>query len=205
MSLIIHFAIGFITSFIGTTPPSMLNMTTAKISLERTKTEGSKFALGVSIIVLIQAYIAVLLARYIHNSENFEWYIKITGIIIFIFLSVYFFLQASKERKQKDPPEYSKKSSLLIGVIFSSLNMFAIPFYCGVSSALNMFGWIKFNQINIIFFVVGSALGTYSLLHIYASSAVKIQHKASLITKNLNYILSVLTAIMALVTLINIL
>ncbi len=205
MSLFIHFAIGFVTSFIGTTPPSMLNMTTAKISLERTKNEGIKFALGVSIIVLIQAYIAVLLARYIHNSENFEWYIKITGIIIFIFLSVYFFLQASKERKQKDPPEYSKKSSLLIGIIFSSLNMFAIPFYCGVSSALNMFGWITFNQINIILFVVGSALGTYSLLYVYASSAVKIQHKASLITKNLNYILSILTAIMALATLINIL
>ncbi len=74
MSFIIHFAIGFITSFLGTTPPSMLNMTTTKITLEKTKKEGLKFAIGVSIIVLIQAYIAVLFAKYIHSNENFEWY-----------------------------------------------------------------------------------------------------------------------------------
>ncbi len=205
MSLLVHFAIGFITSFIGTTPPSMLNMTTAKISLERTKVEGTKFALGVSLVVLVQAYIAVLLARYIHNSENFEWYIKIVGIIIFVFLSIYFFLEASKERKQKETSGYKIKNSLVIGIIFSSLNMFAIPFYCGVSSALNMFGWLKFNQTDIILFVIGSALGTYSLLYVYASSAIKIQKKASLITKNLNYILSILTALIAFVTLINLL
>ncbi len=183
----------------------MLNMTTAKISLERTKAEGFKFALGVSIVVLIQAYIAVLLARYIHDSENFEWYIKVVGIVIFIFLSIYFFLQASKERKQKETSGYKIRSSIVIGIIFSSLNMFAIPFYCGVSSALNMFGWMQFNQISILLFVIGSAFGTYSLLYFYAISALKIQKKASIITKNINYILSILTAVVAIATLMNLL
>ncbi len=205
MSLLIHFVIGFITSFIGTTPPSMLNMTTAKIALERTKIEGAKFALGVSIVVLVQAYIAVLLTRYIHNSENFEWYIKVVGIIIFVLLSIYFFIEASNERKQKETSGYKIKSSFIIGVLFSTLNMFAIPFYCGVSSALNMFGWMKFDQTSIILFVIGSALGTYSLLYVYASSAIKIQKKASLLTKNLNYILSILTALVAIMTFINLL
>lgn len=83
--------------------------------------------------------------------------------------------------------------------------MFAIPFYCGVSSALNMFGWFEFSQISIFLFVIGSALGTYTLLYVYASSAIKIQSKASLLTKNLNYVLSLLTAIVAIFTLINIL
>jgi len=205
MSLLIHFAIGFITSFIGTTPPSMLNMTAAKIALERTKTEGVKFALGVSVVVLVQAYIAVLLTRYIHNSENFEWYIKVVGIVIFVFLSIYFFMEASKERKQKEASVYKIKNSFIIGIIFSSLNMFSIPFYCGVSSALNMFGLMKFNQTSIILFVIGSALGTYSLLYVYASSAHKIQKRASLLTKNLNYILSILTALIAIMTFINLL
>ncbi len=205
MSLLIHFALGFITSFIGTTPPSMLNMTTAKITLERTKIEGAKFALGVSIVVLVQAYLAVLLTRYIHNSDNFEWYIQVVGVVIFVFLSIYFFSEASKERKQKEAGGYKIKNSFIIGMIFSSLNMFAIPFYCGVSSTLNMFGWMKFDQTSIILFVIGSALGTYSLLYIYASSAIKIQKRASLLTKNLNYILSILTALVAILTFINLL
>ena len=97
MSFIIHFAIGFITSFLGTTPPSMLNMTTTKITLEKTKKEGLKFAIGVSIIVLIQAYIAVLFAKYIHSNENFEWYIKVVGIIIFGLLSIYFLFESESD------------------------------------------------------------------------------------------------------------
>jgi len=204
MNLIIHFAIGFATSFLGTIPPSMLNMTTAKITLERTKKEGIKFALGVSFVVLIQAYIAVLFAKYINNNENFSYYLKIVGLLIFALLSIYFFRQATKERKQKEKTKYQIKNSFAIGIILSSLNMFAIPFYCGISSALNMFGWLQFNQINIISFVIGSALGTYSLLYVYASSAIKISSKASLLTKNLNYILSFITATIAIITLIDI-
>lgn len=204
MNLIIHFAIGFTTSFLGTVPPSMLNMTTAKIALEKTKKEGIKFALGVSIVVLVQAYIAVLFAKYIHNNENFRYHLKIVGILIFILLSIYFFKQATQERKQKEKTKFQIKNSFAIGMILSLLNMFAIPFYCGVSSTLNMFGWLEFNQINIILFVIGSALGTYSLLHVYASFAIKINSKVSILTKNLNYILSFITATVAIITLIDI-
>ena len=89
--------------------------------------------------------------------------------------------------------------------MLSTLNMFAIPFYCSVSSAINMFGLFEFNQANILLFVIGFALGTYSLLYVYASSAIKIQKKATLLTKNLNYFLSGLTAFVAIVTFIKML
>jgi threonine/homoserine/homoserine lactone efflux protein len=204
MSLIIHFILGYISSFIGTMPPSMLNMTTAKITLKKTKKEGVKFALGVSSIVLIQAYIALVFARYIHNNANFERYLEVVGMVIFILLSVYFYKQAVQERKQEVKSNKKFNNSFIVGLMLSTLNMFAIPFYCGVSSALNMFGLFEFNQINILLFVIGSALGTYSLLYVYASSAIKIQKKATLLTKNLNYILSGLTAFIALVTFIKI-
>ncbi|MCF6169080.1 hypothetical protein [Lutibacter sp.] len=54
MSLILHFIVGFITSFLGTLTPSMLNMTAAKISINKSKSDAVKFAVGVSIIVLFQ-------------------------------------------------------------------------------------------------------------------------------------------------------
>ena len=203
MSLIVHFLLGFTTSFVGTIPPSMLNMTTAKISIEQTKNEGLKFALGVSLIVLIQAYIAFFAARYIHNNADFEWYITVFGIFIFALLSVYFFMQARAERKKSS--SFRLKNSFRAGIILSTLNMFAIPFYCGVSSALNMSGWINFEQQSIFLFVAGAAIGTYALLYVYAQSAVKIREKAGLLAKNLNYILSILTATIAIVSLLKVL
>lgn len=202
MSLLVHFFLGFTTSFVGTIPPSMLNMTTAKISIEQTKHQGLKFAFGVSLIVLVQAYIAVFAARYIHNNADFEWYITVFGIFIFLILSIYFFRQAQAEKKQSF--SYKLKNNFKAGIILSTLNMFAIPFYCGVSSALNMSGWINFEQSSILIFVLGSAIGTYALHYVYALSAVKVRERASLLTKNLNYILSALTGVIAIVSLLKI-
>ncbi|MDJ0646532.1 MAG: LysE family transporter [Flavobacteriaceae bacterium] len=203
MSLFVHFLLGFATSFVGTIPPSMLNMTTAKISIEHTKDEALKFAFGVSLIVLIQVAVAIYLAKYLHNNAVFEWYITVFGIIIFTALSIYFFKQARIERKEQ--PTIPLKNSFRTGILLSLLNMFAIPFYCGVSSTLSMSGWINFEQFNILIFIFGSAIGTYALLYVYAQSAIKIKEKAGQLTKHLNYILSALTGTIALVSLLKIL
>ena len=64
MMLALHFIFGFITSFLGSLTPSMLNVTAAKISLNKGKNSAIKFAIGVSVIVFIQAYVATLFTRY---------------------------------------------------------------------------------------------------------------------------------------------
>lgn len=203
MGLILHFLLGLTISFVGTIPPSMLNMTAAKISIEQTKREGLKFALGVSMVVFAQAYTAILAAKYIHNNADFEWYITVFGIFIFALLSIYFFIQAKKEKKSNY--SFKVKNSFRTGVFLAALNMFAIPFYFGVGSALNTSGWINFEKSSIIIFVLGSAIGTYALLYIYAQLAVKIREKASTLTKNLNYILSILTGVVAIISLLKVL
>lgn len=205
MSFVLLFLLGFSTSFIGTIPPSMLNMTTAKISVDSNKPDALKFALGVSIIVFIQAYVALLFAKYIHNNVTFDRYISMAGILIFLFLSAYFFKQAKKEKQTKTSSSNKRKNSFLFGLILSSLNMFAIPFYCGVGSALNSVGWLNLDDLTIILFVLGSAAGTFALLGVYANSARLINNKAKILSKNLNYALSLLTAFVAVITLIRIL
>lgn len=56
MGVALHFTLGFITSFLGMSIPSMLNMTTAKISLDKNRTAAIKYAIGVSIVVFFQPY-----------------------------------------------------------------------------------------------------------------------------------------------------
>ncbi len=141
MGFLVHFLLGFAISFIGTIPPSMLNMTSAKITIDSSKKDGLKFATGVSLIVLIQAYIAVFTAQYLHENTSFERYITLFGIVIFSLLSIYFFRQAKVENKRE--AKLKIRNSFRLGITLSALNMFAIPFYCAISSSLNMSGWIN--------------------------------------------------------------
>jgi threonine/homoserine/homoserine lactone efflux protein len=201
MVLTLHFVLGFITSFLGTLTPSMLNMTTAKISIHKSKESAIKFAVGVSIVVLIQAYVATLFTRYLRENPTFVESLQKIALVIFAFLSIYFYRQSKKEKKETDSAKEKAQNSFMGGVLLSALNMFSIPFYCGVTTALDMAGWLQFSQQYIIIFVLGSALGTFALLYMYANFAQLIQRKATGLAKNLNLILSLLTGALAIITL----
>lgn len=204
MTLVLHFILGFITSFLGTLSPSMLNMTTAKISLDKSKNEAVKFATGVSIVVLAQVYIAILFTKFLRSNPAFMQSLQEIGIVIFAVLSFYFYRQSKKDNVPTDSIKEKTGNSFVVGLLLSALNMFSIPFYCGVTTALDVAGWLRFSQQNIMGFVIGSALGTFSLLYMYAHYAKLIQLKSKGLAKNLNLILSILTGVLAFITLINI-
>ncbi len=204
MSLVLHFILGFITSFLGTLTPSMLNMTAAKISLNKSKSDAVKFAIGVSIVVLLQAYIAVLFTKFLRSNPDFVQSLQKIAIVIFALLSFYFYRQSKKDKVPTESIKEKAGNSFSVGLLLSSLNMFSIPFYCGVTTALDVAGWLQFSQQNIIIFVFGSALGTFSLLYMYANFAKTIQLKSKGLAKNLNLILSILTGVLAFITLISI-
>jgi len=204
MSLIIHFILGFITSFLGTLTPSMLNMTTAKISLDKSKIEAIKFAIGASVVVLAQAYVAILFTKFLRSNPIFVQSLQKAAMVIFAMLSFYFYRQSKKDKKQSPSAKEKTGNSFIVGLLLSALNMFSIPFYCGVTTALDVAGWLQFTQKNILLFVIGSAIGTFALLSMYANYAKIIQIKSAGLAKNLNMILSVLTGGLALITLIKI-
>ncbi len=204
MSLAVHFILGFITSFLGTLTPSMLNMTTTKISLNKSKSDAVKFAVGVSIVVLFQAYVAIIFTKFLRSNPDFMQLLQEIGIVIFAVLSFYFYRQSQKEKVPTDSMTEKTGNSFEVGLLLSSLNMFSIPFYCGVTAALDVAGWLSFSQQNILGFVIGSALGTFVLLYMYAHYAKLIQLKSKGLAKNLNLILSILTGVLAFITLINI-
>jgi len=204
MLLFLHFIFGIITSFLGSLAPSMLNMTAAKISLNKGKSSAIKFAFGVSIIVLIQAYVATMFTRYLRENPSFVQSLQKIALVIFILLSVYFYTQFKKDKIKSSNKKKGYKNTFIVGLLLSSLNMFSIPFYCGITTALDVAGWLEFSQAYIISFVIGSAIGTFLLLFMYLNYAEKIQLKSKGLSKNLNLILSVLTAVLALVTLIKV-
>lgn len=202
MSILLHFLFGFFFSFTGSITPSMLNMTALKISLEKNKKEANYYSLGVSLIVSIQASIAVVLTKYISENPKFLESLEKIGIVIFFLLSMYFFKQSKNKNQQVKASKDRKGNSFLSGVLLSMLNMFAIPFFCGTIAALEMFNLMSFDIYPVTFFIIGSTIGTFSILFLYGKYAQSIQKRTSKITKDISLILSLITGLVAIFMLI---
>jgi hypothetical protein len=78
--------------------------------------------------------------------------------------------------------------------------MFAIPFFSGIVIALDAFNLFNFNLVPVISFIFGSIVGTFYILLLYAKYAKIIQSKTGKLTKDINIVLSVLTALAAIFT-----
>ncbi|MDG1744006.1 MAG: LysE family transporter [Polaribacter sp.] len=197
MNSISFFLFGFLFSFLGSISPSMLNMTALKISLENGKKGTCKYAFGVSLIVILQAYIAVFLTKYISENQVVLEYLEKFGIGIFIFLSFYFYRESKKSKLKKAITNVQKETPFLEGIFLSILNMFSIPFFCVVISILEAFSLFSFRFTPVLFFVLGSVIGTFYILFLYGKYAKKIQNKTGKLTKEINGILSIITALVA--------
>lgn len=203
MTLILVFFLGVVSAFVGLIPPSMLNMTAVKISTTKGRKKAEVYAIGASITVFFQATIALLITKLLKENQYLVIYVKEVAAVIFILLSIYFLRKGLSERKENHTPKQRIKNNFTIGLLLSFLNMFAIPYYCGVGASLDMVGLLDFSNISILVFVTGATLGTFLILFLYIFTAQKVSHKLSLMTKNINFILAALTGVLGIITLVN--
>lgn len=195
MIFISLFLLGFFSSFIGSITPSMLNMMALKISLEKGIEAAKKYALGVSLVAIPQVVIAVVLTKYIAKNPTILDTLEKAGIIVFLALSYYFFKESKKGKAKVLAIRPKKENTFLAGVTLSLLNMFAIPFFCGFIVALDFFKLFSFEIVPILFFILGTVIGTFCILFLYGKFAKTIQQKTGKLTKNINIVLSALTAL----------
>jgi threonine/homoserine/homoserine lactone efflux protein len=204
MDLITHFLFAFLVAFVGSITPSMLNMTALKISLQNDIKFAKRYIFGVSCVVLLQTYIAVFLSKYIIDNPTILETIEKFGIVIFILLSIYFYKESKKEKLVVDDKNNKPKNFFLTGLTLSSLNMFAIPFFCGVVAFLDAFNLFVFDDLSVSFFILGAGFGTFCILFLYVKYAKAIQKKTGKLTKDINIVLSVLTGFAAIFSIVKI-
>ena len=196
-----------IVAFIGVIPPGLLNMTAAKISLKEGAGLGIMFSTGVCLVVFIQTYIAANFSRYLSNRPDVVEILQRVAFVIFVLVTIYFLLLASKEKDTEivEADIKSKKSRFFHGMLLSGLNVFPVPYQAYMTITLASFGWMNFERTNIITYVTGATMGTFVMLYIYIFFFDKIKDKAFTSQKNMNYIIGSVTGLVALVTFINIL
>lgn len=197
-----HILLGYVMAFFSLTPPGMLNMTAVRTALEKGSRSGMWFALGAAMVVIPQAFIALVFARFFADHPEVVDRLNYAGLFVLFLLSVVFFIQARKKFKGEGSGKRGK--SFVVGLLMSSMNMLAIPFYLVLSSVLENRGLLTTEQPYINLFVTGVFLGAFSLFMVYVKFAEVIQKRAQFIARNINYILSALFLVLGILTLIKI-
>lgn len=203
--LLILFFATFSAAFMATVPPGLLNMNAAKISVRKGKSNGVIFSLGVSSMVVLQAYIAVWISKFLYRNPEVIAGLQRAALGVFAFFAIYFFVLARKEgQKPVKRMNVSRKNSYFKGVLLAALNLLTIPYYSALNAMWNASGWIQFEFWDITVFILSAGCGTFAVLYIYTVYFNKLDARTSTFSKNSNYVLSGLMLILLVFTLIRI-
>lgn len=197
----ILFVFTFGAAFVATLPPGLLNMNAAKTSVEKGKANGVIFGLGVALMVMLQAYLSVRIAKYLsQNVEVIEVLMQI-ALLIFAVLAIYFFLKGRKQdQKQVSFKQSKKRSSFTKGMALASINLLAIPYYSGMNTLFHRQGFMNYKIIDEVVYILAAGLGTFLVMYLYAFYFNKMEHKTKSFSKKSNYILSALMIVLCLIT-----
>lgn len=196
------FLITYFAAFLGVVPPGLVNMTVAKTCVERGKKNGMYVAVGAAIVVLIQAFIAVLLAKYIFDHPFVRRMLLRAGLVIFSILFVYFFMKARKKRKYEHSAKEADAHSILKGMLVAVLNLFPIPYFVAIAGAMDLSDTVTYDWSMIISFSCAAALGTFSTLYLYVLSFARIEERVDSFAKYSNYFMAGLMMILIVITLV---
>ncbi len=199
MTFVLAILLGLFISIVGIIIPGMLNMTIAKISVKENQQQALNFAFGAVVVVFFQAFLGTYFAKFLDAHPFFSEGLKKIGTFIFIGLTIAFVILGfkAKSKKRKKVTLETKKNRFLYGVVMSSLNMFAIPWYAFTSLMMASKDWFVYDLLSIVLFSLSAASGTYFVFYLYALYFKKIEHKLSFIVQNINFFIAFLTGLVA--------
>ncbi|QYA24428.1 LysE family transporter [Gramella sp. MT6] len=199
------FLITYFAAFIGVVPPGLVNMTVAKTCVEKGKKSGLFVAIGAGVVILIQAFIAVLLAKYIFDHPFIRRMILRGGLVVFCILAVYFFIKARHKRGVNHNRQKAQAQSLFKGMLIAALNVFPIPYFVAIAGAMDLSGGMEYDWSLIVSFAFAASLGSFTSLYLYVVLFDKIEKKAESFAKYSNYFMAGLMLVLIVVALVRIL
>lgn len=184
-------------AILGFVPPGMMNMTIVKVALEQSKKKALQFILGTLTILFAQAFVAVSFSQFLTENPVIIKTLSYLAIAVFFALSFMFYKNAQTQNVR----EGLANGTFFSGIKMASINMLAIPFFLTNSIILkanNLF----FNSLqNNFLFAFGAVLGCFLVFFSYMLLAKFIQKRAIFVAKNINYMLSILFLLLAIITL----
>lgn len=204
MAILYNFLIGLIGAMIGVLPPGLINMYAAKVSSGEGRKKGMLFSVGVCITVIIQTFVALLLARYIDMHPGVVQLLQQVALGIFISLTIYFFFIAKDTRREiRDQNSRSKTNRFFSGMFIAALNLLPLPYWVYISLTFSGFEWFSFSEPALWFAVAGSGFGTLATLALYVHF-FRAKDDSQRLKMNMNFVIGIITAIISVITFLKI-
>lgn len=197
MNFLIFIFLGFGIAAAGSITPSFLNLTVVKFSLRNGKKSAFYLIGGYATVLFFQANIGAYLSSILMENSEYIALIQKIGTGILFLLSINFFRLYFTSKEKKQTKEIPKSKAYIHGLLMSSLNTIAIPFYFTSISFLIGLEYFEYSLLNAFLFSIGSTLGSFTLYSLYAIVATKIEHKLTYIAAKMDFILGCLTGFVA--------
>ncbi|MCB0549597.1 MAG: LysE family transporter [Phaeodactylibacter sp.] len=197
MDFLSPFFFGFLLAAVGIALPGMVNMTSVSVSIKQGMRAGLWYSAGSSVTIFLQAYIAVAFAGFLSRHPQVFTYIRATSVAIFLALAFFFFYQALHSKEAK--ASRRKGSPFLLGMAVAGMNALNIPYFFTMGALLKAEGLIHLYAPYHLFFISGITLSAFIMLSAYARFAQFILKRANYFARNLNYFLSGLFLVLAVV------
>lgn len=201
--LLILFFATFSAALMGVVFPGLVNITAARTGTQKGKQGGVIFAAGASLTVVFQAYLGVLISKFLYNNPFVIDILLKIALAVFAFFAIYFLVIAKKaEVKKTRVVEIKRKNLFFKGMLISFLNVLPIAYFSGLNAAWKVSGWIKFEWPDILVFVTAAGLGTFAMLYMYVFYFDKLESRTNYFSRYSDYIMSALMGVLLVITLI---
>lgn len=193
MNYLLPFITGLGASVLGTLLPGILNATVVKISKKEGMKNAYSFMLGTFVIIALQTYLAVFFAKIIDKSVFITNILREIGFVVFLVLTIYFFLAKPKKKKDVEVEITQKRKRFTQGMLLALINIFPVFYYVFITTTAINNNFYEINYISNILLTIGVLIGAFIAFMFYINLFKNKTDQDSFVLKNINKILGCIT------------
>lgn len=196
MGFIIHFAWGWLCSFLGTIPFGTINVSITEAAIKKGVKVGIFMGLGASFVEFFQSYVALAFFNILTTNPKVERTIILCCIPIFLTIGVYYLF-----KKSTSMPKPTSKVSHAIGAakgfMLSAFNLIAVPYYVFLGGYLASSNYINLRPQFIAAFSTGVVAGSFMVFVMYAKLGQYIRKKSERMSRYASKIVGIIFIVIA--------
>jgi len=186
--LFLTFFIGIILNAMGYIPPGNINLTVAKLAINKGMRQVWYFILSFSIVEVFFTFGMMRFARWVMSDVNLnesvskvklDTLVDCFMIMMFLVMGTITWLHRKKVPKTKKE-DNRRRGSVLYGLMLGILNPVQIPFWLFFGNYVILHDWIHTDYLSLVIFSLGSGIGSAIALYLYGHFAQYIQEKFTL-------------------------
>jgi threonine/homoserine/homoserine lactone efflux protein len=196
LGFIIHFAWGWLCSFLGTIPFGTINVSITEAAIKKGVKVGIFMGLGASFVEFFQSYVALAFFNILTTNPKVERTIILCCIPIFLTIGVYYLF-----KKSTSMPKPTSKVSHAIGAakgfMLSAFNLIAVPYYVFLGGYLASSNYINLRPQFIAAFSTGVVAGSFMVFVMYAKLGQYIRKKSERMSRYASKIVGIIFIVIA--------